>query len=103
MAEPNAAQSTFIHYIELNILSHYQATNAHAEVDSQAQLARDALRELSAHVRELSTQRGAVGPLLDSVARAVARLTEHRCVWYQDSSEREELAELATNYPVPCY
>lgn len=56
----------------------YQAHSAHAEVDAQAALARDALRELSAHVRELSTQRGAVGPLLDSVARAVARLTEHR-------------------------
>lgn len=55
-----------------------QAASAHAEVDAQAALARAALRELGAHVRELSTQRGAVGPLLDCVARAVDRLTDHR-------------------------
>ncbi|KAG6451547.1 hypothetical protein O3G_MSEX007224 [Manduca sexta] len=55
-----------------------RAVSAHAGVESQTQLCRAALGELLACVRELSTQRGAVGPLLDTLARAIARLTEHR-------------------------
>lgn len=55
-----------------------QAVSAHGETDAQASLARSALSEMSARVRDLSLQAGAVGPLVESVARAVARLTEHR-------------------------
>ncbi|XP_045457678.1 talin-1 [Melitaea cinxia] len=55
-----------------------RATAAHGELEGAAAGARVALSELAAHVRELSTQRGAVGPLLDAVARAAARLADNR-------------------------
>lgn len=56
-----------------------RARAAHAELDAQLALARAAALELARGVRDLGTQHGAVRPLLDSLARSVARLTEHRC------------------------
>ncbi|CAH0716781.1 unnamed protein product, partial [Brenthis ino] len=72
------------------------AASAHAEVDAQAALARAALRELGTHVRELSTQRGAVGPLLDCVARAVARLTDHRMSLIGSYDEADSFVDYQT-------
>ncbi|XP_045782663.1 talin-1 isoform X4 [Maniola jurtina] len=73
-----------------------RATTAHGEVDAQTSLARSALSELSAHVRELSTQRGAVGPMLESVARAVARLTEHRMSLIGSYDETDSFVDYQT-------
>ncbi|XP_047524858.1 talin-1 isoform X1 [Pieris napi] len=73
-----------------------RATSAHSEVEAQCSLARAALNELSGQVRELSTQRGAVGPLLDSVARAVARLTEHRMSLIGSYDETESFVDYQT-------
>ncbi|XP_069364128.1 talin-1 [Maniola hyperantus] len=73
-----------------------RATAAHGEVDAQTSLARSALSELSAHVRELSTQRGAVGPMLESVARAVARLTEHRMSLIGSYDETDSFVDYQT-------
>ncbi|KAL4712138.1 hypothetical protein ACJJTC_010999 [Scirpophaga incertulas] len=56
----------------------HRALKAHAEVDAQTSLTRAALTELAGHVRELGAQRGAVGSLLDQIARATARLTHTR-------------------------
>ncbi|XP_052742695.1 talin-1 isoform X2 [Bicyclus anynana] len=73
-----------------------RAAAAHAELDAQAALARGALGELGAFARELSTQRGAVGPLLDSVARAVARLTEHRMSLIGSYDETDSFVDYQT-------
>ncbi|XP_022115337.2 talin-1 isoform X5 [Pieris rapae] len=73
-----------------------RAISAHSEVEAQCSLARAALNELSGQVRELSTQRGAVGPLLDSVARAVARLTEHRMSLIGSYDETESFVDYQT-------
>ncbi|XP_050359192.1 talin-1 isoform X1 [Nymphalis io] len=73
-----------------------RATAAHGELDAQGGLARAALGELAAHVRELSTQRGAVGPLLDAVARAVARLTEHRMSLIGSYDETDSFVDYQT-------
>ncbi|KAI8441655.1 hypothetical protein MSG28_015209 [Choristoneura fumiferana] len=51
------------------------AVNAHRNVDAQSQLCRAALTELLDCARALSTQRGAVGPLLDALARSMCKLT----------------------------
>ncbi|XP_028167577.1 talin-1 isoform X13 [Ostrinia furnacalis] len=55
-----------------------RAVSAHSEVNAQSQLTRSSLSELSAFVRSLSTERGAVGPLLESLARCQQRLAENR-------------------------
>ncbi|XP_050558739.1 talin-1 [Spodoptera frugiperda] len=55
-----------------------RAVSAHSKVDMQVSQCRSALAELQAQVRELSAARGAIGPLLDTMQRAIARLTEHR-------------------------
>lgn len=55
-----------------------QAIQAHGEVEAQVTMARLALGELAGCVRELAAARGAVGPLLDTMQRAIARLTQHR-------------------------
>ncbi|CAH2056203.1 unnamed protein product, partial [Iphiclides podalirius] len=73
-----------------------RAVNAAGEVEAQCSLARAALGELSAHVRELSSQRGAVGPLLDSLARAVARLTEHRMSLIGSFDETDSFVDYQT-------
>ncbi|XP_068621832.1 talin-1-like [Battus philenor] len=73
-----------------------RAVSAAGEVEAQCALARAALAELSAHVRELSSQRGAVGPLLDSLARAVARLTEHRMSLIGSFDETDSFVDYQT-------
>ncbi|XP_064075633.1 talin-1 isoform X9 [Vanessa tameamea] len=73
-----------------------RAVSAHGELDAQGGLARAALGELTAHVRELSTQRGAVGPLLEAVARAVARLTEHRMSLIGSYDETDSFVDYQT-------
>ncbi|XP_041983900.1 talin-1 isoform X3 [Aricia agestis] len=73
-----------------------RATGAHGEVDAQATLARSALSELSSTVRELSSQHGAVGPLLDAVARALARLTEHRMSLISNYDETDSFVDYQT-------
>ncbi|CAK1592968.1 unnamed protein product [Parnassius mnemosyne] len=73
-----------------------RAVSAASEVEAQSALARAALGELSAHVRELSSQRGAVGPLLDSLARAVARLTEHRMSLIGSFDETDSFVDYQT-------
>ncbi|XP_046974627.1 talin-1 isoform X4 [Vanessa cardui] len=73
-----------------------RAVAAHGELDAQGGLARAALGELTAHVRELSTQRGAVGPLLEAVARAVARLTEHRMSLIGSYDETDSFVDYQT-------
>ncbi|CAG4949257.1 unnamed protein product [Parnassius apollo] len=73
-----------------------RAVSAAGEVEAQSALARAALGELSAHVRELSSQRGAVGPLLDSLARAVARLTEHRMSLIGSFDETDSFVDYQT-------
>ncbi|KAL0859340.1 hypothetical protein ABMA27_011134 [Loxostege sticticalis] len=55
-----------------------RAVNAHSEVNAQTSLARSSLSELTTFVRSLSTQRGEVGSLLESLARCLQRLTENR-------------------------
>ncbi|CAH0404281.1 unnamed protein product [Chilo suppressalis] len=55
-----------------------RAVSAHGEVEGQISLTRAALTELVTHIRELSAVNGAVGPLLESLARAGARLTDNR-------------------------
>ncbi|KAM3956237.1 LOW QUALITY PROTEIN: talin_middle and talin-RS domain-containing protein rhea [Aphomia sociella] len=55
-----------------------RATSVHGEVEAASSLSRDALQELGGAARALSAARGAVRPLLESLARSVARLTEHR-------------------------
>lgn len=55
-----------------------QATAAAARVEAHARGARAALGELLARLRLVSAERGAVRPLLDTLARCIARLTEHR-------------------------
>ncbi|GBP64325.1 Talin-2 [Eumeta japonica] len=55
-----------------------RATSVHPAVEEQCLGVRAALSELAEAAREVSSQRGAVGPLLDAVARSVARLTSHR-------------------------
>ncbi|KPJ17353.1 Talin-1 [Papilio machaon] len=73
-----------------------RAVSAAGEVEAQCSLARAALGELSTHVRELSSQRGAVGPLLDSLARAVARLTEHRMSLIGSYDETDSFVDYQT-------
>ncbi|XP_013143136.1 PREDICTED: talin-1 isoform X2 [Papilio polytes] len=73
-----------------------RAVSAAGEVEAQCSLARAALGELSTHVRELSSQRGAVGPLLDSLARAVARLTEHRMSLIGSFDETDSFVDYQT-------
>ncbi|KAJ8706954.1 hypothetical protein PYW08_011088 [Mythimna loreyi] len=55
-----------------------RAVTVHDKVSAQVSQCRASLAELQACVRELSAARGAVGPLLDTMQRAIARLTEHR-------------------------
>ncbi|CAH0698118.1 unnamed protein product [Spodoptera exigua] len=73
-----------------------RAVSAHSKVESQVSQCRAALGELQAQVRELSAARGAVGPLLDSMQRAIARLTDHRMSLIGSYDESDSFVDYQT-------
>ncbi|XP_022816795.1 talin-1 isoform X3 [Spodoptera litura] len=73
-----------------------RAVSAHSKVEVQVAQCRSALSELQAQVRELSAARGAVGPLLDSMQRAIARLTEHRMSLIGSYDESDSFVDYQT-------
>ncbi|XP_049882474.1 talin-1 isoform X3 [Pectinophora gossypiella] len=73
-----------------------RAMNVHGEVDGQTELARQNITELTACVRELTTQQGAVGPLLDAMCRSICRLTEHRMSLVGSYDESDSFVDYQT-------
>lgn len=73
-----ACAGACVHVLAVRVCAQARETREGQAVEQQAGEARGALAELCACVRELSAQRGAVGPLLDALARAIARLSDHR-------------------------
>ncbi|XP_026736418.1 talin-1 isoform X5 [Trichoplusia ni] len=73
-----------------------RATQCHSKVDAQSAACRSALGELCGCVRELAAARGAVGPLLDTMQRAIARLTEHRMSLIGSYDETDSFVDYQT-------
>ncbi|XP_048001980.1 talin-1 isoform X10 [Leguminivora glycinivorella] len=72
------------------------ALTAHRNVDQQSQLCRSALTELLECARTLSTERGAVGPLLDSLQRSVCKLTPSRLSLVGSFDETDSFVDYQT-------
>ncbi|XP_063370870.1 talin-1 [Cydia amplana] len=72
------------------------AITAHRNVDQQSQLCRSALTELLECARTLSTERGAVGPLLDSLQRSVCKLTPSRLSLVGSFDETDSFVDYQT-------
>ncbi|XP_075988136.1 talin_middle and talin-RS domain-containing protein rhea isoform X7 [Anticarsia gemmatalis] len=73
-----------------------RAVSVHSRVESCVVSCRGALAELTARVRELAAARGAVGPLLDTMQRAIARLTEHRMSLIGSYDETDSFVDYQT-------
>nr|XP_049697831.1 talin-1 isoform X25 [Helicoverpa armigera] len=73
-----------------------RAVNMHGKVETQTMACRSALSELGSFVRELSAARGAVGPLLDTMQRAIARLTDHRMSLIASYDEADSFVDYQT-------
>ncbi|XP_037872864.1 talin-1 isoform X9 [Bombyx mori] len=73
-----------------------RAAAAHGAVDAQVVQARESLQELAERVRRLSAQHGAVGPLLDTLARALTRLTERRMSLLSSYDESDSFVDYQT-------
>ncbi|GLV39682.1 rhea [Carabus blaptoides fortunei] len=55
-----------------------KAISIHPDIDENISMTREALQELIANVEQLSTQSGIVTGVIDTITRAITRLSDHR-------------------------
>jgi talin len=63
-----------------------QAVNIHPDIDEACEATREALQDLGGTLERLATQAGVVTGIVDSISRAMARVTDRRMTRIETTS-----------------
>ncbi|XP_044738316.1 talin-1 isoform X2 [Chrysoperla carnea] len=73
-----------------------KAINIHSDIDEFSQSTRDGLRELLGTLEQLSTQSGIYTSVIDTITRAMSRLTDHRLSFVGNFNESDGYVDYQT-------
>lgn len=73
-----------------------KAVSIHPDIDENTAMTREALQELIANVEKLSTQSGIVTGVIDTITRAITRLSDHRMSLVGSYNENDTYVDFQT-------